>query len=324
MVHERSYDLRAKPGLATAPLAARNDRVRRNGRSLPPVSLPPAGAAGAGAWIEGLGVIGGVDANSGSSESDYRIGGLALGLDYRVHPNVAIGGAFGYANTDLDVSDLDSESRSDSYLAALYAAYGNDYLDLALSGRYGHHEIDTERQIAFASIARSATGSADANDYGLTADSAVQLFSLGAFRTQVLASTSYLHLVRDAFNENGAGDLSLHVDSETIDSIESGLGARVRARFETDPGWIFAPELWARWHHEFGDVDRDLDARLGPDPKLGHFTLSGAEPDRDSASIGARWTTTSPQDLRIVLAYSLRASQSLLDHAPSLGLQLVW
>jgi outer membrane autotransporter protein len=69
---------------------------------LPPVSLPPTGETGFGAWLGGLGLSGELEGEDGSADLDYLTGGGTIGLDYRLSPRLAVGGVVGYAHSDLE------------------------------------------------------------------------------------------------------------------------------------------------------------------------------------------------------------------------------
>jgi hypothetical protein len=84
--------------------------------------------------------------------------------------------------------------------------------------------------------------------------------------------------------ESGAGSISLDVDDETFDSLETALGLRAHARFEVSEGSFFAPEFFGRWLHEFGDLEREFRASFAGAPDV-PFCILGAELPRDSALV---------------------------------------
>jgi outer membrane autotransporter protein len=328
VIHTRLYDL----GPALEPAAVSEVSQRRAARAarraeageLPPVSLPPAGAAGFGAWLDGFGAFGGIEGSGGASDLDYQIGGGAFGVDWRASPEVAVGGAFAYAYTDLDYPDQPATGHANSFLGALYGAYGTRRLHLGASARVGHHEMESARGIAFSDIDRSARADFDGRDYGARVEAALELLPDAPLHVQPVAAFSYVHLASDDFTERGADSLDLEVDGEAIDSLVSEVGARVHARFEMDEGTWFAPELWARWLHELGDTDRRLDVRLSGATTGGAFRVVGADLPRDAAVFGVRWTTSSREGAGAVISYEGIWNSDLLENAIRLGFQFVW
>jgi outer membrane autotransporter protein len=328
VLHTRLYDLgpAAEPAVVDAASAGRAERSARRdeGSALPPVSLPPAGPGGFGAWLDGFGAFGSIQGSGSAFDADYQIGGGAVGLDYRATPEVAVGGAFAYAYTDLDYPDQPASGHANSYLGALYGAYGSRRLHLGASGRFGYHEMESARGIAFSDIDRSARADFDGQDYGGRVEAAFELLPDAPAHVQPVAAFSYVHLVSDDFTEQGADSLDLEVDDQTVDSLVSEAGARLYARFEIEEGAWFAPELWARWLHEFGDTDRRIDVSLSGAATGGAFLVAGADLPRDSAAFGVRWTTSSRNGAGAVISYEGLWNSALFENAVRLGFQLVW
>jgi len=86
----------------------------------------------------------------------------------------------------------------------------------------------------------------------------------------------------------------------------------------------FAPEFFATWLHEFGDVERELHARFTGATLDAPFLVLGAELPRDSALTGFRWITSNAQGASAELSYSALWNKQQLEHFASIGFHLVW
>src|SRR5262249_59000038 len=125
------------------------------------------------------------------------------------------------------------------------------------------------------------------------------------------ASFGYAHVQQDAFEESGAGSLSISADEQKIESAVSGVGARVFGVFQIERRVWLRPELRAGWLHEFGDVERKLDARIGGVPGAS-YVVRGAELPRNTGVVGVAWTVTAGDRLHVFGEYGLAVNGRLL------------
>jgi outer membrane autotransporter protein len=284
---------------------------------------PRQGENGFGGWIDGYGLFGSLDGDSDSKDLDYTIGGFSLGMDYLVAKRVLIGAAGGYAYSTLDFDGLSGDATSNTGQGALYAGYVTPWLRVGASGRFGYSAMETRRDIDFMEPARSADADFSGWDAGVRTEAALDLYKLSFVEIQPLASFSYTHVEQDSFDESGADSLDLDVDEQTIDSLVSGVGARFHGLLEMEEDLWFHPELHATWLHEFGDTERELDARIGGAPGA-VFTVRGEEPSADVGVIGVRWSVISAGTLHVFADYDFSVSSALLQHGVSAGLKVVW
>ncbi|HEX5068549.1 MAG TPA: autotransporter domain-containing protein [Myxococcota bacterium] len=282
---------------------------------------PLQGEHGLGGWIDGYGIFGALDGDADASDLDYIVGGFSLGVDYLVAKNVLIGAAGGYAYSTLDYDHLSGDATSNTGQGALYAGYVTPWLRLGASGRFGYSAMETRRDIDF--MNRSADGDFSGWDGGARAEAALDLFKLGFVEVQPLASFSYTHVEQDSFDESGADSLDLDVDEQTLDSLVSGVGARFHGLLQMDETLWFHPELHATWLHEFGDRERELDARIGGTPGA-VFTVRGAKPSADVGALGVRWTVVSAGRLHVFADYDVALSSTLIQQGASAGFKVVW
>jgi len=287
---------------------------------------PPEHAGGVGVWLDGYGLFGDVRGGSGRDDFDTTIWGASAGADLRLGESWVMGGAGGYAHADLDYDALDASPTIHTAQAAAYAGWANARAQAGAAFRFAWNRMDSSRDVAFAppsTLSRDADADFDGIDLGARVEGALSLVSLGGFDLQPLAAFTYTHLEQDAFDESGAGSLDLSVDEQTLDSAVSGLGARLRGRFDLGDGLWLRPELHARWLHEFGDTERKLDARIGGTPGA-TYSVRGAELARDTGVLGLEWTLTDAGRLHVFAGYDLALNPDLLQHSVGIGFELLW
>jgi outer membrane autotransporter protein/CSLREA domain-containing protein len=310
------------PALPAGALAAAGLAMQQRAPRYDPEPAP-LGLAG---WLDGYGSFGDVSGGSGTDGFDTSIWGVSAGLDYRLGGGFVVGAAGGWARSQLDFDSLDGRPEADTAQGAAYLGYTSPLLEAGAAFRFGWNRMSAERDIDFAppsTLSRSTDAEFDGIDLGGHVEAALNLFELAGVSVQPLAAFTYAHLQQDAFDESGAGSLDLSADEETIDSAVSGLGARLHARIELDEAIWLRPELRARWLHEFGDVERKLDARIGGTPGAA-FTVRGTELPRDAASVGLGWTVIVQERLLFFAGYDLAVNPDLLQHTAALGLEVVW
>ena len=118
--------------------------------------------------------------------------------------------------------------------------------------------------------------------------------------------------------------MNLSVEDEDIDSYVMLVGGRVSRRFHTAGGTLIEPNVEVRWAHEYGDLDRVVNASLTGSPAAGTFRVNGATPDRDIALIGAGVTVQVSANTYFRANYQGGLSEDLTQHSFVAGLQYRW
>ncbi len=88
----------------------------------------------------------------------------------------------------------------------------------------------------------------------------------------------------------------------------------------TPERYVFAPELWAAYGHEFGDVVRRVDTGLAGTPSA----FIGSVVGRDSGRIGAGWRVSSPERLNLALRYDANLNADFANHSISVQIWHEW
>ncbi|WP_431285007.1 autotransporter domain-containing protein [Humitalea sp. 24SJ18S-53] len=276
-----------------------------------------------GAWMNGFGYAG--SQNTEGSVTGYKdqIIGTMIGYDMALGPNTRAGVSIGRARSTIDGNAFDSRTVFDSYVATAYVGHerGAWFVNGALS--VGWNDYTSSRQMSFPGVYRAAQGSYGGQDYTAYGTTGYNFVANGV-RLTPLASLQYTRVDIDAYNETGAGDLNLNVQSRSYDFLESGLGGRAAYPFVRS-GITFVPELHARWLHQFSNPTMTQTASFGA-VGSSSFVVPGQRTSDNTFNVGAGLTllscncTTRAWSLEAVYDYFRRddgyeANQGMLRFA---------
>jgi len=271
-------------GARALPLAHLNDSlsagllpgapIAQLGGPLPAAALPISAAQPL--WVELLGNWQTFHGDADAARMRQQTGGFYLGGDGAVGQGWRAGGAFGYANSTLRVSDRSSRAITDSFSATLYGgrafALGGGKLKWLFGTAYSWHEADTDRQ---ASLGGGTVQSLTASYHASTA----QVFTEAGFAMPVSAATqlepyagvAWSDTRTRGFAETG-GSAALHSAGDSNTLTTTTLGLRTSARVQLG-GTEAAFYVGAGWRHAFGDVRPATSLAFdGSQP----FTVTGA------------------------------------------------
>jgi len=229
-----------------------------------------------GFFITGTGETVDVDASREANGSSFDTGGVTVGADYRLTENLAIGAAFGYANTRADLN-FGGSARSNNGNASIYATYSSRgfYVDGVATGGIG--SVDIRRR----TIGGVTHGNADTTALGGLLRTGYDR-QIGNFSIGPVASLRFARVTLDSFHEGDALG-SLYIRDHHQNSLRSavGLQASYRARVGNVP---VTPFVRAQWQHEFLDDRATLDASFD---NLTVFEIEGPRLGRDSLRLDA-------------------------------------
>jgi outer membrane autotransporter protein len=104
-------------------------------------------------------------------------------------------------------------------------------------------------------------------------------WSIGPYGRVLYTRLSFDRIADDMDAGPGSG-LGLEIDSRTLTSLASQIGAKFTYAHSTDWG-VVTPHFQLEWEHEFKDDPQALTARFLADPTGTPFSLSGEEIDAD-------------------------------------------
>ncbi|TAJ38655.1 MAG: autotransporter domain-containing protein [Reyranella sp.] len=277
-------------------------------------------------WGSALGGTGSVAGNGNASTLTYNGGGMATGADYRLAPQFLVGLGIGFSSGNQWLSGFSGRGTSDSYQASLYASFTQAAFYLDAQAGYGYNDNQMTRMIAIPGLQpRTATGHAGASQLVGQVEAG---YRIGIYEQAAASLTPFARLQgvnnnQAAFNETGAGSLSLNVAQQTTNSVRSTIGMELAGAL--DAGWRDRLALQVRlgWAHEYADTSRPVTASFAGAPGS-NFTVFGAAPQRDSAALGFAAGTAIAENTSIYFRYDGEVGTGTDNHAFSAGLRMTW
>jgi outer membrane autotransporter protein len=301
--------LRAPSGVLAAPLAVTGTRP----------------APGIGMWSDVWGVLGSIDGDGNSSDTDTNLAGVSLAADARIDRHGLVGVAVGYTFADIDVDGQDTNSDAHGIQTALYGGWSTQKAYLSGTARFAWARNDSERDLVVGTATGTTRADFDTLDYGLGFELGANLARLGLVLVQPVASFDWVRVERESFSESAGGalgPLALSVDDDTTESLRSGLGLRASLRYPLDTNSEMVPELRARWLHEFGDEERIVRGRFrGAPAGGGAFRVKGAEAGSDTFLAGLGWSVSLGERFRVHADYDALVSSDALAHELSIAIR---
>jgi autotransporter-associated beta strand protein len=190
----------------------------------------------------------------------YKNFGFTLGADYWVTNNWLVGINTGYSKTLTGIGGTGGDINANVIPFNAYSAffvkgfYVNGTLGYTLS------TYDMERNVAFGTINRTAKANTSGNQFQAAAETGYD-FKVGNAIVGPTVSLQYATQTTVGFTESNAGALSLRVDSQTADSLQTGIGARASYRAKVGNVTV-KPQVAVVWQHEFSNNTRGVNARL--------------------------------------------------------------
>jgi len=250
------------------------------------------------------------------------LAGAMAGVDYRVVPQVTLGGALAYVHGNVSVNTLPAHGQFDSYQAALCGSYVPGPYWLQASLGYARNSDEMNRSLLFTDTPRTALGNVDGNQYFVSIRNGVD-FPAGKFG--VLSPFVALEMQRveaPGFGESGADSVNLAVSGQADNSMRSLLGAQWRNEFKwLGHAWNLSTELG--WAHQYGSLTQTINASFEGAAASG-FTEHGSGPARDAAQIGIGTRVTLGQRLHAFLRYDGEFGGRARTNAGSAGLDYRW
>jgi len=285
-----------------------------------------------GAWLEPFGLFSDNQGRGNASDIDTNAYGVTGGVDYRLPERLRFrnseywrfGGVIGYTRHDLQNSTGFMGGTANTVQTALYGGYRSPRFHAGLAGRFAWSGMQTDRHIVFTSVDRHALGSFDGTEYGALVEVGGHFGEKRRAQVHPIARFQYLRTSQSAFQEIGAGDLSLAVPDLSFDSLLLTLGARVSRVFTLQGEFGIEPELRAAWTVDYGDRGRHVPAAFYNVPGATRFVTDGTEPDRNSATIGLGYVMMVGDTPLLSTHYDVQLGEYHTTHVLSIGLYLRW
>lgn len=241
--------------------------------------------------------------------------GFAFGADTQATDALRTGLSFAYAATNVNdrATRAGSGEDVDSYLGSLYGSYDGSpwYVDGALIA--GLHQFDSTRLVDIGGIRETAKGRFSAHQLGVKLEGGYPL-AFNPVTVTPLASLAYNHLRFNDYTEHGAPGANLQVGSDSIDSLRSGLGAKISTTVNTPGGWLFQPDLHAFWFHEFGNTALNQTSQFVA-AGGSSFLVPGIKLASDGLGLGTALSLVAPKGVNLSLKYDAELQQDYVSHS---------
>lgn len=269
-------------------------------------------------WLQGFGTSAQISGDGNAAGSDYRQGGVAVGLDLGSDETGVVGISNG--NSFLSFGqDNGSFGNMNSHHFGLYGVRQMDPLYVLGSTSYGYSDIDMTRTVPGGTV----QGSPVAHQIGAYAETGLSLDGT-FFRIQPLVALQYQLFSQQSFSETG-GPGALNVASQQANSLRTHLGARMSfSELQDSSGRLWTPYVHARWVAELLDNDRLVNASIIGAPAGGSFVTAGNGLGHHFAVIGTGVNVELTDHWSLFSNYDLQAGGGLTAHTGSGGLTYSW
>ncbi|SEL93661.1 Uncharacterized conserved protein, contains a C-terminal beta-barrel porin domain [Pseudoxanthomonas sp. GM95] len=235
------------------PSAADDLNVTSSNVSADQSAMAPAGGTagllpgGASVWTGGAVNFGKAGSTRGDSSTDFTTSGLSMGADKVVANGLIIGAGVGYGHDDTDVGTEESNSKVESYSAAVYASYRPTdafFIDSLIG--YQWLTMDTVRTVS--DTDGRVVGSRDGKQW-------FGSLSMGyILRSKDIQVTPYgrfeaAQASLDGFTERGDSIYALNYQAQTIKTSTASAGVLAQFSVKRDYG-VWAPQLRAEYGRE--------------------------------------------------------------------------
>jgi autotransporter-associated beta strand protein len=275
-------------------------------------------------WIASYGRFDHLSETSGAPGMRANGGAIVMGVDAPVGASQGIraglGAAFAYDFADISAEGL-SGAYQQAYRGSLYGWAGIGAAWIGGSLDYAHVTEQATRSVGFG----ADTGSSRVTPSGNLVSGQVILarpVSVGGVQLMPQARLQTLNFTQNGFTEQGGTGAELSVSGRSRGDLRSVLGlSAAKSVALPDAGAVLTPQLALGWAHEFLDPAARLSAIFlegGPG-----FTVSGANPGRDSvlagAALSARFGNATLQ-----LSYDVSAAAHETIQAVTGGVRMIW
>ncbi len=243
-------------------------------------------------WMKGFGYFGNQGTQGAYPGYSSEIFGTMIAYDMPLD-SLGFGGethaglGIGYARSTITGKTFSASTDANTYQVTAYIGHevGPWYVKGDVSS--GSNDYSGTRNTVFPGIDRSAQASYSGQDYTGYVTTGYHFFARGVTITP-LASLQYTHMNLDGYTESGAGDINLHVNSQSYDFLESGLGVKVARAFHYRDR-LYVPEAHFKWFHELNNPTMQNTAAFVA-PGSPAFTTPGLTPAADTLDLGTSFS----------------------------------
>lgn len=157
---------------------------------------------------------------------DYTLAGGTFGADYKVDPNIRVGGALNYTNPVANLNGGGGHLNVDSYQIGGFASFTYPHLLTDVVATYGRHSYSIDRPGVVDTIRGSTTG-----DTFTAGFKSAYSFDVGSLRVGPLAGLVYDYTNVNPYTETGDPILTQAVSRQTLHGLTGSAGVQFRMPF---------------------------------------------------------------------------------------------
>ena len=213
-------------------------------------------------YVDGLYATGDTPDRAGGAGIGYNVGGVTIGADYRVQPNLLVGAAFNYSNAAANLNQGWGSMTMNAFQFAGYGSWSNRnwFADLAISGGLDNLKITRPGLITPLTGSPDATSVVVQGKTGYLFDVAALgsgAFNASSVKVGPIAGFTYSHTHINAYTETGDPILNQSVGSQDMDGATGRAGVEFRSSFLWNK-WMVSPWLDLTAEHDFNGGARTL------------------------------------------------------------------
>ena len=310
------------PSMVFGTMEERTDLVARAGIS----NIQTGYAAGSmqannNLWFKGLG--GSINQQQQMSSAGYIANtvGFAFGLDDQFFEDTWLGIGFSSVGTHINGKDVPSKkTHVSSRQVTLYGSYSPEdyYIDGFAALAFSTYKL--VRGISYNGLNQTATANYNATQPSAKIAAGYIYERNNGFRIIPNLSLQYSSLTQNAYNETGAGGLSLqNVTNSSLTQLEGGVGVKFALLHKEDDEQTYNPDLHFMVLHDFKSSAQVTTAEfLGGG---GNFAIQGVLPEKTTYNVGVGFTFVHQNRLNVTLNYDLRKKNKFIGHAGSIAVK---
>ncbi|WP_025039889.1 autotransporter domain-containing protein [Nitrosospira briensis] len=235
-----------------------SDRVRQAlstdaalAQEMPGQTLQRNPTTGRAFWSRAFGSFGHRNGDGNASRIGRNIGGVFIGGDMLIADKYLIGIAGGYSNASYNVNQL-LTSSSDNYHISVYGGTQWGPLGLRLGSAYAWHDLESNRNIAFAGFSDHAKASYTAHTAQVFGEIGYSL-PFTTISLEPFGRIAYVNLDANSFQERG-GPAALRSKKDNQGAAYTTVGLNAAKVFSSSDRVSTTLRGSLGWRHAFGEM----------------------------------------------------------------------
>jgi len=279
------------------------------------VNLP----GGWSAWIAGSGTFAKLDGSANNFGFGYRTSTISGGVEKRTGYWL-YGGAFSVGKDWISQDTTTDSASIDTRKVGVYAAYQPSPFNVTFALAYGNDAVSANRLTLLPGLGTQTGYHANSLDAGVEVS---RTYLWNAINLQPMLGLVYDGLWTNGFLETGPSLLAINGAAAYVAALKGYAGGRAYRTYTLN-GIDVTPELRARVVYDLLDDQRGLNASFVADPAATNFAVTGLQPDRTAALLGAGVAARFTPVWQAFASYDADLSRNEVAQIVSGGVKAAW